>query len=97
MTRVYGSSDDLVEIEGSKYRENEIPCYGAYVRIWFDDGSIIQVSYPKNEKAIWMICVEKKGTSTYSLEECNDENDSVYSDIYTTDARVIKHAVVSKH
>ena len=97
MTRVYGASDDLVEIEGSAYRENEIPCYEAYVRLWFDDGAVIQVSYPKNNKAIWMICIERKGTGAYTLEECNDEDDEVYSDIYTTDARITKHAVISKH
>ena len=27
MVKIYGASDDLVEIEGSNYREDEIGCY----------------------------------------------------------------------
>lgn len=32
MIKIYGASDDLVEIEGSTYKEDEIGCFNAYVR-----------------------------------------------------------------
>ena len=33
MVKIYGCSDDLVEIEGSRYKENEIDCFDCNVRI----------------------------------------------------------------
>lgn len=47
MVKFYGCSDDLVEIENSKYKEDEIGCYGKDVRIRFIDGTVIRVGYPK--------------------------------------------------
>lgn len=97
LVRVYGHSDDLVEIEGSQYGEDEISCYESYVRIWFNDGAIIQISYPKNDKAIWMICLERKGSKAYALEECNDEDVALYSDVYKTEADIVSYAVIHKY
>lgn len=62
MVTVYGASDDLVEIEGSNYREDEIGCYNHDVRIRFTDGTVIRVGYPKEGKAIWWIEIEKQGS-----------------------------------
>ena len=54
MVKIYGASDDLVEIEGSDY-EDEIGCYDSDVRIRFVDGTQIRIGYPKNGQAIWWI------------------------------------------
>lgn len=95
MIRIYGSSDDLVEIEG--YVTDKIPCYDSYVRFWFDDGAIVQISYPKNDKAIWKICVERTGSKPYVLDECNDENADLYSDVYLTEANILKHKTIRRY
>lgn len=92
MVKVYGASDDLVEIEGSKYREDEIECYGASVRIWFDDGTVILVNYGK--MGIWIIEVECSGAKTYSLTPCIDPDDDPYSDIFEIDSEIMKHEVI---
>ena len=52
MVKVYGTSDDLVEIENSQYKEDEIGCYDHDVRIRFLDGTIIRVGYPKDGLAV---------------------------------------------
>ena len=43
MVKVYGCSDDLVEIEGSTCEEDEIGCYDRDVLIYFVDGTVIRV------------------------------------------------------
>ena len=94
--KVYGTSDDLVELEGSKYQENEIGCYGSDVIIAFDDGAVIRVSYGKPEGAIWEITLLKKGTAGNAVFICYDEDDEIYSDIFETDAEVCSHWVIDR-
>ena len=50
MIKVYGCSDDLVEIEGSTYEEDEIGCYDRDVLIDFVDGT--KISCPLREAGI---------------------------------------------
>ena len=82
MVRVYGFSDDLVEIEGSNYYEDEIGCYNQDVIIVFEDGTQIRVGYSKGNIAVWYIVVECEGTAEHNLCICNDENADIYSDIF---------------
>ena len=94
--KVYGTSDDLVQLEGSKYQENEIGCYGSDVIIAFDDGAVIRVSYGKPEGAIWEITLLKRGTAGNAVFICYDEDDEIYSDIFETDAEVRSHWVIDR-
>lgn len=88
---------DLVEIEGSKYKEDEIGCFDLNVRIWFEDGTVILIGYPKKDLGVWWIQVEHDGISSYNLSICLDENAEIYSDIFEIDSEIIKHEVVSKN
>ena len=96
MVKVYGASDDLVEIENSQYKEDEIGCYDHDVRIRFLDGTVIRVGYPKEGLAIWWIEIEKQGTEEHNLTICNDEDARIYSDIFETDSEIKSHSVI-KH
>ena len=96
MTRVYGASDDLVEIENSLYSDAEIGCFNRDVRLEFYDGTIIRIGYPKEDAAIWWIEVEKQGTATQELSVCNDEDAEIYSDIFEIDAEVKVYAVIEQ-
>lgn len=97
MVKVYGASDDLVEIEGSNYRENEIGCYNHDVRIRFTDGTVIRVGYPKESKAIWWIEIEKQGSCEEQyLDICDDEDMRIYSDIFRIDAEIKSHSVIKQ-
>lgn len=96
MVKVYGASDDLVEIEGGAYKEDEIGCYDSDVRIRFVDGTAIRVGYPKEDTAIWWIEVEKQGTATQTLTICEDEEARIYSDIFEIDAEIKSHSVIKR-
>ena len=94
MVRVYGCSDDLVEIEGSKYKEDEIGCYDLDGRIWFEDGTVILVTYGKQDLAVWSIVIEKVGTAKLDLQICEDEDADIYSDILEIDSEIVRHEVI---
>lgn len=95
MITIYGSSDDLVEIEGSCYEANEIDCYDKDVLIHFSDGTEIRVHYGKpNVGGVWQIVVEAQGSAKQSITVCEDENAEVYSDIFEIDAEIVRHRVV---
>lgn len=96
MVKVYGCSDDLVEIEGSVYKEDEIGCYDKDVRIRFIDGTVIRVGYAKKDMAVWFIEVEKKGTAKQFLEICEDEDADCYSDVFEIDSEIKSHSVIKK-
>lgn len=96
MIKIYGCSDDLVEIEGSGYKEDEIGCFDHDVRIRFLDGTVIRIGYPKDGLAIWWIEVEKQGTSKQALTVCDDEDGDIYSDIFKIDAEIKSHSVIKQ-
>lgn len=96
MVKVYGCSDDLLEIEGSKYYENEIDCYERDVVLYFEDGTVIRAGYHKPGCAVWYIRVEKAGDSSFTIMECNDQDADIYSDIFETDSDIISHRVIKQ-
>ena len=96
MVKIYGASDDLVEIENTKYKEDEIGCYGHDVRIRFLDGTVIRVGYPKDGLAIWWIEIEKQGTAEHKLTICEDEDARIYSDIFEIDSEIKSHSVIKQ-
>ncbi len=96
MLKIFGYSDDLVEIEGSNCKENEIDCHNQDVRIWFKDGTIIRIGYSKPNMAVWYIQIEQKGSAEQMLKICEDENDDPYSDIFWIDAEIKQHRVIEQ-
>ena len=93
MVRIYGASDDLVEIDGSAY-DNEIGCDSEDCRIWFEDGTIIHITYGKGLLGIWNIEIEKIGTAKFDLQICEDEDADIYSDIFEIDSEIVRHEVI---
>lgn len=96
MVRVYGFSDDLVEIEGSDYCKNEIGCYNHDVIIDFWDGTEIRIGYGKSDLAVWYIIVENKGRAEHNLYICNDEDADIYSDIFEINSEIACHRLEVK-
>lgn len=95
-TKVYGCSDDLVIIEGAPYPADEIGCFDSVVRIGFSDGTIIKACYGKNHKGIWLIEIIEKGTAAQTINECDDEDAEIYSDIFEIEAEYDWHEVEDK-
>ena len=96
MVRIYGRSDDLVEIEGSNYTEDEIGCYNQDVIIIFEDGTQVRVGYSKGNIAVWYIVVECEGTAEHNLYIFNDEDADIYSDIFEIDSEIKTHSLEEK-
>lgn len=86
MIRVYGYSDDNLEVEGAPYPNDEISCFERIVRIGFTDGTIIDAWYGKKGQAIWTIEVIEKGTARQTLTICEDEDADIYSDVFEIEA-----------
>ena len=96
MVKVYGCSDDLVEIEGSTYKEDEIGCYDRDVLLYFVDGTVIRAHYGKPGLGVWKITVQERGSAPQILTECEDEDADIYSDIFEISAEIRKHEVVEQ-
>lgn len=96
MTKIFGYSDDIVEIKNSNYKCDEIYCFNKDVRIKFTDGTVIRVGYSKPDCAIWWIEIEECGTATQKFTICDDENADIYSDIFEIDAEIKKYSVIKK-
>ncbi len=82
MTKIYGCSDDNVELEGDI--EEEIGCYNKIVTLFFSDGTAARFQYPKFPNlGVWGCTVINKGYGFVSLDICTDENADPYSDVLT--------------
>jgi hypothetical protein len=85
-TKVYGSSDDLVEMEGDVEAEVNHITKGEYdpgVLLACSDGTMLAVRYGKQERGIWEIKALRRGDLFIGIEECEDEDADVYSDVAT--------------
>ena len=88
MIRVFGWSDDLVEIEGTTRAIQEVDAYNKDVVITFTDETVIRVGYCKPGLGIWYILVENKGSAAQSLDICENQDDGAYSDVFRIDAEI---------
>lgn len=78
--KVYGVSDDLVELEGDF--SGEVGCYGTDgVLVVVSDGTILEVKYGKGGAAIWEVKLLAQGSLFQKIEPCMDEDADPYSDI----------------
>lgn len=88
---IYGYSDDLVEIENSQYKEDEIDCYDKAIRFYFVDGTIISICYAQG--GVWKITHEAIGKAWYEFTRCEDDDDDAYSDVFKIDSEIISYEV----
>lgn len=75
MIKIYGSSDDLIEIEGD-IRE-EFNTDESISFLGFSDGTLLSIFY---SDVFWRIHLVHKGSATYAKTEATDE-DTDYSDV----------------
>ena len=83
-TKIYGSSDDLIEFEGDVY--GEVDHYGTDEStrgdlIFCSDGSLLEIKYGKADMGIWGITVLSAGALFQKIETCMDEDAKIHSDI----------------
>lgn len=78
------ASDDLIEFDGDFH--GEVGCYGTDdkekgVLVVLSDGTLLEVKYGKDSKAIWGVRLIKKGSLFVGIEQCADEDADPYSDV----------------
>lgn len=77
MTRVYGSSDDLIEVEGDVAGE----LCQERATLTFSDGTKLKVKYGKPEdNSVWYIRVLHVGRLFDRIDPCFDGEAKIYSD-----------------
>lgn len=86
--KVYGASDDLIEIRGDiveefgGYDTDERPGYLA-----FSDGTILRIQYGINDEGIWRIApLHRLAATAHAHAVCKSEDDDSYSDVLTISA-----------
>lgn len=80
-TKIYGQSDDLIEFRGDI--DDEIGAYNAKGKgILLSDGTVLECTYPKAPGlGVWGFNVLHAGSLLDRIEECNDEDAEIRSDI----------------
>lgn len=80
--KLYGASDDLIEVEGD-IREEFDPNYDDPSVLAFSDGSIIKAVYDK--EGVWRFSPLIRGTAAYSIVQDKVDGDS---DVVTLDGDI---------
>jgi len=95
--KIYGASDDLVEVEGD-LRE-EFSCYDSgepkMKYLGFSDGTLLSIIY--GEDGMWRINRLRTGTASYSKEEATDSEGDNYSDHVTLEGDNFTWVVFGEH
>ncbi len=83
MTKIYGTSDDLIEFDGDV--SGEVGKYGTDesehgVLVVCSDGTLLEVKYGKGGEAIWEVKLLKRGDLFDRIDPCIDADSEIYSD-----------------
>lgn len=89
--KIYGASDDLVEVEGKASGCDEFGFYatGKPGYLACSDGTVLRVCYAGDKTGCWRVAVEQAGAAAFEMvrkgDEDADEQDGVpgYSDLAT--------------
>lgn len=83
-TKVYGTSDDLIELEGDV--RGEVGYYGSGPEepgtLFFSDGTVLDVWYGKKDhEGVWAVNPRRAGPLFDRVDVCTDEDATPYSDV----------------
>lgn len=84
MIKVYGASDDLVEVEGDP--GEEFGCYNKTGYLVFSNGVVLSIAY--GDLGIWKINKMSDPLKVVNLEICEDPDANPYSDIAYIDGDI---------
>lgn len=87
MLKIYGASDDLIEIEGDIREEFNPSDADEPSLLAFSDGTLLQIQYGAGRLGFWRITPLTYGTAKYSKTEATNEDDD-YSDVVTLDGDI---------
>lgn len=80
--RIYGASDDLIEVEGDIAEEfSATDTRGGVDYLAFSDGTVLQIKYDND--GVWRIALVARGVATFAKVEAPENDESNYSDEVT--------------
>lgn len=83
-TKIYGASDDLIEIDGDVYEE-----FGAWSHdqdaqyVAFSNGVLLRIQYTDDGDGIWRITPVSGPTDSVTIAQCAVDDPDHYSDVAT--------------
>jgi hypothetical protein len=81
-TKVYGASDDLIEVDGDVTGEVGYSNDKEAALLVFDDGTQLAVQYGKpGGQGIWHLVCLRAGALFDRIDVCTDEDGDIYSDV----------------
>ena len=83
--KVFGASDDLIEVEGDI--EEEFSHLDDTAYLCFSDGTILSVEFSRS--GIWRIVSIVSGTAAVSIVQAPANDDDNYSDVATIEGDVL--------
>lgn len=87
MIKIYGGSDDLIEIEGDLTEEFNIGAGDQQPKLLaFSDGTLLRIVY--GDEGIWRITPLVRGSAVYTKEFEATDADGEYSDVVTLDGDI---------
>jgi hypothetical protein len=90
--KVYGASDDLIEIESKQLGSDEIGCYGSTGRfITFSDGTVIHIAY--GDEGVWEIKTIETGSAKSTFTKNKGSDSDQYTDIFEIEAESLTYKV----
>lgn len=76
---VYGSSDDLIEVEGDLNEEfSLVDHHDEGDLLGFSEGTVLRITYPPS--GVWRITLVHQGRAHVQVTQAPEDNDANYSD-----------------
>jgi hypothetical protein len=84
-TKIYGYSNDNVEVEGGP-AAGDYWCYDTDdsehgVLLTCSDGTVLEAKYGKGQMGIWGVTLIRKGDMFDRIDQCEDEDAKIHSDV----------------
>lgn len=94
--KIYGESYNICKIAGAPCPADEVGCFDSDCVIELSDGTLLRVSYEKEDLNVWTIQVLKSGATPYQLIPREAKSEGKRSDIFSSQADYKEHWVVDR-
>ena len=98
-TRIFGEQKDTVVVEVAGKYTVEIHAVNSIAKLWLSDETVLGIKYSKDSimyPNIWHIRVINQGQEKYIYRQCFQETLLYYSDVYETDAELVRYEVIPR-
>jgi hypothetical protein len=84
MIKIYGASDDLIEVEGNINEEFGVDGGELFA---FSDGTVLRVAY--SQAGVWRVSPVARGSAVLTITQAPEDDDRDYTDRATLDGTIL--------